>query len=566
MKTPGKGRIRLIPLLLSILLTGAVVAGLFLGFRYVIQKRQAARFSELSREAADLLAQGFDSQALQLIRTLQKNTDTSERYLILLKMLGDLSSRTGDYREFLELAERGSEAFPGRQELTAMKVYGLLRTGGYEKAARESRLLSDLRWNSLRTEALLRSRNFAPEKTGDQAVAAADPEEPDSGDPYLRAVSAPEPQILETAGEQTGVPAFYLDAALLYAGAGDVGRAQRLASRFLEDLYPRFSLLISIDAGRDQEALALLQGLEGEAEPYLRLVRGDILLRQEQYPRAGEFYRQFVLEDPAESWVPWYNLALLSGRYPGILPGNPEEYLREGLGRFPGQEELTLALARELAENSREEQAEALLEELIRGEESHPRAELRLLRLIAGKRSPGYLMGKYWELFGRYPEEPVITRSFAEYLLGWGQWEDLTLLLNRCEAVSGSLAWITEYRALAAALQGRGEEAMELLEAARAAGDPDPVLSYNTAVVYAAWGRRSRAEELLREAESLIPPEGSGEDRRFRGRIRILLGEYYLLDGNLPAAARELNYGLELDPGNLRGQFARKQLNFQSGR
>jgi len=160
----------------------------------------------------------------------------------------------------------------------------------------------------------------------------------------------------------------------------------------------------------------------------------------------------------------------------------------------------------------------------------------------------------------------VITRSFAEYLLGWGQWEDLTLLLNRCEAVSGSLSWISEYRGLAAALQGRGEEALELLEKARAFGEPDPVLCYNTAVVSALWGRRSRAEELLREAESLIPPEGGDDDRRFRGRIRILLGEYYLQDGNLPAAARELNYGLELDPGNLKGQFARKQLNLQTGR
>ncbi|MDR1893642.1 MAG: tetratricopeptide repeat protein [Spirochaetales bacterium] len=564
----SRGRFRIFPVLLGLLGVLAALGLIFFLSREKIRKQEESYLS-LYQTIEDSLSRGIAAGTEDRLTELLGLSQNREQYLGLLRLALGHAELTENYGPFIEAAEAARRKNK-EEEFLAFHLYGLLRSGQSAEALLLGRDLKEEPWQSLKAEAILQETRRTP---GFSEIPAELGE-----NPYLKALHSPDPEFLRELGERTGETDYLLDAGLLFLGEGRVQQAAALLQSYPRAFPDEYALLLSIDSGQDAAALELLAAMEAfpeeavpevsdrgaEGKTLLSLLRGDILIRLGRLQEAREFYQTFVRERPDFLWLPWSNVAALIEE---IYRGDPtliyqravgRDYLERGLRYFPGSEELSLALGQSYLRAGDYDRGEEILNDLARNNPSGFEAELTLIRRLGGRRSPAYVKGRYWELFHRFPGEERPARSFAAYLLGWGQWGDLDILLNRYEDSAGAQPWAAEYRGLAAALQGRLQEAEENLAKSLEAGE---TLNrcYNLGVIQAARGNYRDAGAMLRRAEVHLGP-GREENPRLWGRIRILQGIVFFMAGDYEAARRELSYGLSLDPENLRGQSYFEQL------
>ena len=196
-------------------------------------------------------------------------------------------------------------------------------------------MLESERYDSLKAESLISFFDDPPEEMIKN--------EKLEDNPYIMVMDKNDADLFIHAGDLTGLQTFYLDGTLVYLGDGNITRAETVFRNHLGDSYPLLGLYLSLDSGRFQTARRMMEVLNerGESTPEIRLLMGDILLREKDFEAADDFYALFITRYPGESWISYCNLYLLR-KSKGKDGG---EILKSGLEYFPENKELSLMYA-----------------------------------------------------------------------------------------------------------------------------------------------------------------------------------------------------------------------------
>ncbi|MBI9100860.1 MAG: tetratricopeptide repeat protein [Spirochaetales bacterium] len=531
------------------LLILSVTFGSFFIYKGVIRKRRQEKFSLVLTEAAELLSEGYSTEAEDLLESLTDVPVTSVEHMKLLKQYYNLAVITDDFSRFSALSISVAEKFPGREDIKAVGVWGLLKSGRYEAAFEKSGELTNELYNSLTAETLLRYKD----KLNLKIVA----ERGLQGNPYLNVMTGRDPDIFIHAGEQTGIATYYLDGTLLYMEQGRIRRAQSVFRNYLGDDHPYLGLLINMDGRRWETALRMLNLIRerGETKPEIELLYGDILLHQEKIIDAEVFYSEYIRSNPSEFYLPYANLHLIKksrDRADGSI-------LKQGLEYFPMNSELSILYAAYLIDSGDDVGAERVLEDISGLDENNYRAELALVNLLSGHRTPEYVRGRYWDLINRYDGSMEPVKSFALYLMAWSIWDEFDLLLSRYERDWGETGWSNGYRGVAAAIKGNFTTAATLLEKSVEL-EETPEALYNLGVLNEKSGYYKRAEDLL-EMAIVALDESEIINIPFEGRMKTRLGIILYKNMKYDRAIIEINSGLELVPAHLEGIFYQRLIN-----
>lgn len=535
-KKPGKR------LLLYVLLSLVILSLLFViyfAWQGLQDKRRQASFDAVLMEADQLMGRGFLTESREILDSLvPRNRNSSfpaADYLRLLKRYHLYSRQTGNWEPYVRVARQGLEHYPGRIDLAALAVHGLLRTRSWESAVDLTGHLENSPFATLKAELLMRSGGWSQ----------ADPS--DLG-PHGSVFFDSDPGLFIAAGDATGLIPFYLDAALIYMSQGDFTAAREVQRKYLADGYPLFAFYLSMDLQDWENALGYWDHLAPELKGSDKLLKGDILIRLGRFQAARQFYAASLSSSPSPPWPAYYNMAWLQDGK------DKEQTLLRGISRFPDEEQLNLAYARYLISQNRDDEAQGLLENMIPRQRLGLKGELILLRLLSARRSGAYLQGRYWELINDYPLEAEAAQGLIHYALVWGQEEDAATALIRAEKNLGPQPWIKHWKAISASLGNNPEEA-EMLFKAAVETSPQPAVYYNYAVLLGSLERYVEAVSMLEKAAQLYE-----ENDPVMGEILIRLGAFNHDLKRFDQAKGYLLQGLALSPGNLEALFLLKSL------
>jgi len=535
-KKPGK---RLVLYILFSLVILSLLVVIFLTWQRLQDKRRSAGFDTVLIQVDQLMSRGFITESRELLDSLvpRHHLDSFQAgsYLRLLKRYHLYSRQTGNWEPYVRVARQGLNSYPGRIDLAALTVHGLLRSGSWEAAAELTDHLENSPFASLKAELLMRSGGWSQ----------ADPSELG---PHGSVLFDSDPGLFIAAGDATGLLPFYLDAALLYAGQGDLTAARDVQRKYLKNGYPLFSFYLTMDLQDWENALSYWDHLSPHLKGSDKLLKGDILMRLGRFQEARQFYSNSLTAPFEASWPAYYNLAWLQeGK-------DKEKTLLKGLNLFPDEEQLNLAYARFLINEKRDEEALRVLEAMIPRQRLGLKGELILLRLLSARRSGAYLQGRYWELINQYPLEAEAAQGLIHYTLAWGQQEDAEKALNQAEKNLGIQPWIRHGRAVKASLGNNPEEA-ELLFKAALEISPQASLYHNYAVLLGRLERFVEAVSMLEKAEQLCD-----KNDPILGEIFIRMGAFNFMLKRYDLAKENILRGLALSPRNLEALFLLKSL------
>jgi len=539
-------RVRRIWLILAIVAAGglAIGAGTLVAIRLL--RRERPGLEETIRQVDEELSKGRFLPAGELLKSGFREARGEAGYLRLLKRELQIAEMSGSYRQFARRALEAAKNLPGSGSLAVLAVYGALRSEHPEDAAAAvARAPRHRELEALKVEAHLRGLlpgGVMPRPEGRLGTLAELP-------------GLQDPAAMHTLAGLLEEPRLDLDAALLWAGAGrfDEAFAVLWPHRGLPEVGEAL-LFLAFDAGRFREAWEL-QG----ADPALRglpeqmVFRGDLAWLLGMPERAAEQYQRAIESDPGYSWAAYLNLA-------GLMSGLGDQagarlFRRKAFDRFPGQAQVVLAHARDLAEQGATARAREILAALIEQEPDHLEARLLALELEGARGSPALYQGRMWELLNGHPGDPELTRSFSLYLLGLRDTRGAAAVLGEYERVHGEPfpPWYLELRGIVALAQGDPERAAGFLRESLA-GEPDWRRRYNLALVLMAGqhyeqalGELIQSETDLASAEDRVGPPGL---EALRSRVRSRIAEAQTGLGNYEAARREALYALDLDAAN----------------
>lgn len=515
------------------------VAGVLLYRVYSGQQSLGREFGSHLVEVDRLLAGGDLLRASDHLEALllRRSELRASNYLGILKRFYLLAEQTGSWDRFGQVALQAGNSFPGEERITALSVYGLIQLGSLHEASRLARYLKSESYSSLKSLALLRfpGRGDAPEDTTLR--------------PYLIELGESSPQLMEEAGAETGLSGFYLNAALLYLEAGDYESALRVHDYHLSQVAPLFSAYLMLDLGLEERALGYWRNYTEEVSPSVdtTLLGGEIYIRLGRLEEATKLYEDLRRREPAGSPTTYLNLAF-------IEPEKRERLLLEGMKHFPDSEELHTAYAEQLRSTGRSDEAIALLEELKLRRGLSYRGRLFLLGASSSGRNQNYLRGELWQLVNDTPYHREPAEILAYQLLGWQEYDEVELLLDRVERSIGDVGWIYHLRGVTVALGGDLNRARYTVEMALERSIP-PGSYYNQGVILAALGETGEALEAL---DREIAVEGGG--RELVGRSYILSAELAYRAGEYRRARGLLRRGLEHYPDSLGGLLLRNRL------
>lgn len=283
----------------------------------------------------------------------------------------------------------------------------------------------------------------------------------------LDAAEAEARRVIALPGQQ-GLGEFQL--ARVYQARGDTATALSLFEASLAErpADPR-ALETLVDAqlaaGRTGESIALLREHVARYPEQLhaRFLLGRVLAREGSDGEARALLEAIIGEQPGA--VPaWLALA-------GLYPEDRDHRLatlRQGLAAVPGDASLSSALATELYQAGRYEEAISLFEQLVAANPANEAAASNLASLLVDHRGDPESLDRALAL----------ARGFAR--------SDNPAFLD-------TLGW-THYR------RGEYAQAVGLLERAVAQRGDVPVLRYRLGMVYLALGNEVGARQQLREA------------------------------------------------------------------
>jgi tetratricopeptide (TPR) repeat protein len=531
--------------LLLILIAAAAVGG---GTFILVYRVMSARRSD-TLEIEDLLAQadydislGYYRRALESLEKARGEGRGEYNTLRILKRVYQISYDLDDFSFLRSFARSAADRIPGSTELQQIYLYAAIRASaeGSQRAV----------------ERLKRSRGDSAYLQAEAYFAGLLDKPPDTdNDPELKQimslVAETDPFQLQRLGTDLDEEAIHLDAALLWMGEGDVESAFAVINRHTGDpLFREPSIYISYDAGREQTAMSLIreartQGwLTGRTD--LQVMEADLNLVLGDSGEATDLYRQVIAADPAYSWTPYLNLAVIAD---GKGDGQRAYALRERAYRqFPSTGAVVMAYARGLMKIGDRELAAQILQQYLVDHGDDYQAQLVLLDAQNTASSPVLYQAALWKLYNRHPDSRMLCEYLFLYLMEFNDLPGAESVLGHYQAATGRTQepWLLEYRAILSAVRRDNSEAVRLLAQSLSMEDSWQG-RFNLAVLLGKAGRPEEAIEQLIEAEHLLPDQGN---LRERSRIRSGIGEQYLILGDEAAARRECEYAIDLDLSN----------------
>ena len=310
---------------------------------------------------------------------------------------------------------------------------------------------------------------------------------------------------------------------LLGKAAGTISEAQRLAPDNLDVLREVGAIYLDLSAQEPAAAAKAQQALEAvrktdPADASSALTLGQLYLDQKKPDKAAEVLRDLVSRVPQQrmAYALLVEALLRSGK-----PQEAESTLQDILRIDPGSLEARLTLADLLSQGGDHKAALGTL----RGAPEDARDEPRLRRKIAWET---YLSG---DLEGSLAAADVILASSAAA----GPDGDSMRLL----------------KGLVLSAQGRTEESIVLLDAARQADPANVALAVTVAHLFQRAGQTERAADLLAKlAESLARDNKTKEERE----VRLELGQIWLAAKDWDRVGEAVAPLLTVDDEALRGQ------------
>jgi tetratricopeptide (TPR) repeat protein len=535
---------RLRNLLLILIAVASVGGGTFI----VISRVMSARRSD-TLEIEDLLSQadydislGYYRRALESLEKARGAGRGEYNTLRILKRVYQISYDLDDFSFLRSYARSAADRIPGSTELQQIYLYAAIRASaeGSQRAV----------------ERLKRSRGDSAYLQAEAYFSGLLDKPPDTdSDPELKQimslVAETDPFQLQRLGTELDEKAIDLDAALLWMGKGDVESAFTVINRHIGDpLFREPSIYISYDAGREQTAMSVIreartQGwLTGRTD--LQIMEADLHLILGDSGEATGLYRQVIAADPAYSWTPYLNLAVIAER-----KGDAQSAyaLQERAYRqFPSTGAVVMTYARSLMKIGDRELAAQILQQYLVDHADDYQAQLVLLDAQNTASSPVLYQAALWKLYNRHPDSRMLCEYLFLYLMEFNDLSGAESVLGHYQAATGrnQEPWLLEYRAILSAVRRENTEAVRLLEQSLSMEDSWQG-RFNLAVLLGKAGRPEEAIEQLIEAEHLLPDQGNLSER---SRIRSGIGEQYLILGDEAAARRECEYAIDLDLSN----------------
>jgi len=532
-------------LLLIAVLVVALALGATIFFIYQAREERVLSSSREAIEEIDMqLERGYMSQAADTIEKLAKNDISAAAYLRLLKRTDILRRQTGSWELFKTVTREGHRSYRGRNDLFALYVYALLRSGNEEKAVELTgeREIEGERWQDLREELNL--------YVGEAAV---EEERPSTDKQELYAILESEsPEPFFRLYRQTGNKGFLLDAILLHAGEGRIPRAWELLERAssLRTQYPELTFFLAIDAGHPEAARRVLKNndaLFGSAERLL--LQADIAFRLSEYELAETLCERLIRDYPEQSWRPYHNavfLKLRKGEALGTELLDPSTDFDGKGGQF------FLNLAQLLIAYDRTEEAQKVLKQGSGIAEDSE--EYRLVMEKAGETvNPERYKALLRMLVNRDGGEKY-AKHLAWFYLGIEDYRSLGDLLEYYGTRYGTPPWHAFYRGVLAYRRGNHPQAAELFTRS-IEGRRVWQSYYNAALAHVRAGNIREALNLLEKALTLCG-EGEPCDTVYFARADI-----YMQNGEYQKAQDALGQGFEVDPDDIEGQLLEEILN-----
>ncbi len=509
--------------------------------------RETAPFSDLLAEIDDYLVLGAVTRAQESIEQAYDKAATAADWMRLARRSFSASTAAGDYGPLVKTAKFAFEEFPGRTDFSAILAWAYARSGDSRRAYRVSReYLDGTEWQSLADELFLSSATGAG--GGEDAGLEAFGARASASSGGLSGISRYRPDLgrdeavfLSEAAVRLAEPRLFLDAALIYAGIGEIEAAAGLAVRF-ERTSPLPAAYLLYDSGRTDEAVSLLKRLidAGDSVSFNdMLVYADILHADGEASAALAVCRDLIASGRTETWLPYANAAALlrvSGSVDSAI-----EIVSSGLALFPSNRELLVELARLQIASGRTDSALATVNSLRAAHPTASDAAYLEFEIRGGQAARRRLITTLKEVFFAGPENAMLARNLASLLAGERNYADLEAVLDAYERAAGVAAWSAFYRGLGAVGRNDPKAALDHFMAAAELSDDRRHL-FNVGVVLSALSEQREARKYLRGAAALA------DDPRERARIIFEIARTLVREGDASAAIREAKYALDIDP------------------
>ncbi|GEM_PF-4395694 len=519
-----------------------IVVGFFLWKNH----RSDIEYSKAITEIEASISSGYYEKAKTLILSLVNNQSGRNEGLSILRLSFRLSDLDGDSFFFMNTAKRVWEKLPSSIN-TIVYAYSIIRNGKHKEKAYN--LLKKLK---VRDKTLLHLRNtmllelalsdgFAPVKSND-----------DESKLILDAVKAgknAEPDDLVKLADRYG-SYLAVDAVLLLAERGKLQEAYGLLKsvgniKNFRETELKFNL--AYDTGDWNESMVLLDDqIEREGDQLdLLIVKGDIYNFMGKREEAKKIYEKAIEKNPSYSWLPYYNLSRIFEIEGDVK--KRDKTIAKALRYFPSNRTLGIYAVKKYISENRMREARELVYRLAEIYPDDDTLKLFETELYGNVASSGGYLSDLWMMFNRHPSEEIFARYLFSQLFGLNNFKDAKLVLDiYSESLhNNEIPWVIHYRGLLAAMNGKYESALGLLEKSISMKE-DWAAVYNLSIIQTALGDYSAARANLNKCLSIT----GLSDMKTLSLIHYQVGKNYLLEGNKSLARRELEYALHIDSSN----------------
>lgn len=498
-----------------------------------------------------LISGGGYNAALAELKKTSGSGETSINWLSIIKRAYGISLKTGDFDPFYRYCQKAYKLYPGNEDIRAFQVFSLLRQNRYGDASYLADAIKSTYYDNLKVEAAL-SAEFSSDTIADPFS-------------YLLNLleTAEDPAIFERAGKITGNGKLIFDAAVLRMKNGEVKQAYNLARDLQGEWVNDEAIgMMAIDAGEYNQALTRFLNhnqtdMRNHNEKWaVQLIIAD-LYQYLGYPdEASGFYRRSIEINDRGNWYQYANYSRLlkeQGRFRQSL-----DTLLDALDIFPENEkELVVSMVNNQFDRNRST-TERYLKSFLDRNPDDPEANLLVIEHFPVQMSPEKYGARIWELYNKNPSNRKIAEFLIWYLLGVGDLEGTTLVLDRFDRDSGRSYWTVFYRALSLSMNKGFNEAQELLTESRDMKETW-YTCYNLAVIQLFLKKYDDALANLQRAEYLLNRMGEA-DKRYLASIRTKNASAYIGLSQIDNARIELQEAMKLDSENLEAALLSREI------
>ena len=521
---------------------------------YYVQMIRPDRTSEFRNnlQAVDrMISGGGYSSAISYLKKSASYAETGINWMSVIKRAYILGETTGDETLFDKYVKKAFDDYPGNEDIRAFRAFSLLNQKKYDEASVLSRSINNSYYNNLKIEAAL-SAEFAAEKIAD---------------PFSHLLGllreSEDPAIFRKVGEITGNDKLIFDAAVLHMKAGEVREAFNLVSGLTGQWVNDEAIaMIAIDSGEFKHALVRLLNqnqldqMNHNERWALQLILGDLLQMEGNLNDSSDFYLKSLEINDTGSWHQYANYSRLlkaQGRFHQSMT-----ILQKAIDLFPEREkELVVSMVVNQLDRNRST-TERYLKSFLDRNPDDPEGNLLSIEHFPIQTTPEKYGARIWELYNKNPSNRAIAEFLIWYLLGVGDLEGTTLVLDRFDRDSGRSYWTVFYRALSLSMNKGFNEAEVLLEESI---DMKKTwyAYYNLAVIQLFLGKYSTALGNLRDSELLLQ-KSDLEPSPYLSSIKTKYAVAYIGLNELDNARFALTEALKLDSDNLEAALLTREI------